>query len=198
MKKDQLTITLSKISKQRKIMARIEPINPKDATGKAKDLLDGVQEKFGKVPNIFKTMANSPAALEGFLQLHGALAGGVLSESFQEQIALCVSELNGCNYCLAAHTAMGKGVGLSEDETIASRQAISTDSKTQAGLLFARKIVSSQGSISDDDYNAVTQAGYSSKEIIEIVALVAKNIFANYFNHIAETAIDFPAAPSVG
>ena len=178
-------------------MTHIEPINPKDATGKAKDLLDGVQAKFGKAPNIFKTMANSPAALEGFLQLHGALAGGVLSESFQEQIALCVSEKNGCDYCLAAHTEMGKGAGLSEEEVIASRRGDSTDSKIQAGLKFARKIVSSQGWASDDNYNAVTQAGYSSEEIIEIIALVAKNIFANYFNHIAGTAIDFPAAPSL-
>lgn len=178
-------------------MARIEPISPKDATGKAKDLLDGVQAKFGKAPNIFKVMANSPAALEGFLQLHGALADGVLSESFQEQIALCVSQINNCNYCLAAHTAIGKGVGLSEDETLASRRGVSADSKTLAGLEFARKVVSSQGWVSDDDYNAVTQAGYSSEEIIEIVAQVAKNIFANYFNHLAETAIDFPAAPDL-
>ena len=178
-------------------MARIEPINPKDATGKARDLLDGVQEKFGKAPNIFKTMAHSPAALEGFLQLHGALAGGVLSESFQEQIALCVSEINSCNYCLAAHTAMGKGTGLSEEETIANRQGVSTDSKIQAGLEFAKQVVASQGWISDDNYNAVIQAGFSSEEIIEIIALVAKNIFANYFNHIAGTAIDFPAAPSL-
>ena len=178
----------------RKVMARIEPINPKDTTGKAKDLLDGVQVKFGKAPNIFKTMANSPAALEGFLRLHGALAGGVLSESFQEQVALCISEINDCNYCLAAHTAIGKGVGLSQEETIASRQGISTDSKTQVGLEFVRRIVSSQGWVSDDEYNAVTKAGYNSEEIIEIVALVAKSIFANYFNHIAGTAIDFPAA----
>jgi uncharacterized peroxidase-related enzyme len=178
-------------------MARIEPINPKDATGKAKDLLDGVKAKFGKAPNIFKTMAHSPAALEGFLQLHGALAGGVLSESFQEQIALCVSEVNSCNYCLAAHTAMGKGASLSEEETIASRQGVSTDSKTQAGLEFAMQVVASQGWVSDDNYNAVIQAGYNSEEIIEIIALVAKNLFANYFNHIAGTAVDFPAAPSL-
>ena len=178
-------------------MARIEPINPKDATGKAKELLDGVQAKFGKAPNLFKTLAHSPAALEGYLQLHGALAGGVLSESFQEQIALCVSEINGCTYCLAAHTAIGKGVGLSEEEVIASRQGGSTDSKTQAGLEFARQIVSSKGWVSEEDYNAIIQAGYSSEEIIEIVALVAKNLFANYFNHIAGTAIDFPAAPSL-
>ena len=143
-------------------------------------------------------MANSPAALEGFLQLHGALASGVLSESFQEQIALCVSEINSCNYCLAAHTALGKVIGPSEDETIASRKGVSADSKTQAGLVFARQIVSQRGWISDNDYNVVTQAGYSSEEIIEIIALVAKNLFANYFNHIAGTAIDFPAAPSVG
>jgi uncharacterized peroxidase-related enzyme len=178
-------------------MARIEPIDPKDATGKAKDLLDGVQAKFGKAPNIFKTMAHSPAALEGFLQLHGALAGGILSASFQEQVALCVSEVNGCNYCLAAHTAMGKGAGLSEEETIANRQGVSSDPKIHAGLEFARQIVSSKGWISDDDYNAAIKAGYSSEEIIEIIALVAKNLFANYFNHIAGTAIDFPAAPSI-
>jgi AhpD family alkylhydroperoxidase len=124
-------------------MARIEPINPKDTTGKAKDLLDGVQVNFGKAPNIFKTMANSPAALEGFLQLHGALAGVVLPESFQEQVALCVSEVNGCNYCLAAHTAIGKGVGLSKEEAIASREGISIDSNTQVGLEFVRQTVSS-------------------------------------------------------
>ena len=110
---------------------------------------------------------------------------------------LCVFDISGCNYCLGPHTAIGKGVGLSEDEVIASRQGVSTDSKTQAGLEFARQIVSSQGWVSDDDYNAVTQAGYSSEEIIEIVALVAKNIFANYFNHIAETKIDFPAVPNL-
>ncbi len=178
-------------------MARIEPLNPKEATGKAKELLDGVQAKFGKAPNIFKTMAQSPAALEGFLQLHGALAEGVLSQSFQEQIALCVSEINGCNYCLTAHTAIGKGTGLSEEEVLASRQGESTDPKTQAGLAFAGIVVANHGWVSDEDYNAVKQAGYSSEEIIEIIALVAKNIFANYFNHIAETAIDFPAVPSL-
>ena len=123
-------------------MARIEPINPENTTGKAKDLLDGVQVKFDKTPNIFKTMANSPAALEGFLQLHGALAGVVLPESFQEQVALCVSEITDCNYCLAAHSAIGKGVGLSKEEVIASREEISTDSKNQVGLEFVRQIVS--------------------------------------------------------
>lgn len=178
-------------------MPRIEPIQPEEATGKAKDLLDTVQAKFGKAPNIFKTMAQSPAAMEGFLQLHGALAGGVLSETFQEQIALCVSEINGCNYCLAAHTAIGKGAGLSEDEIIASRQGESADPKTKAGLEFARTIIASHGWVSEGDYNAVQQAGYNSEEIIEIIGQVAKNLFANYFNHIAETAIDFPAAPSL-
>ncbi len=178
-------------------MQRIEPIDPKEATGKAKDLLEAVQAKFGKAPNIFKTMAHSPAALEGFLQLHGTLAGGALSESFQEQIALCVSEINNCNYCLTAHTAMGKGTGLTENEIMSNRKGESTNSKTQAGLEFVRKVVSNNGWVSDEDYKAVQNAGFSAEEIIEMIALVAKNIFANYFNHIAGTAIDFPAVPSL-
>jgi AhpD family alkylhydroperoxidase len=108
-------------------------------------LLEGVQAQFGKVPNIFKTMINSSVVLDGFLQLHGALAGGVLSEAFQEQITLCVSEISGCNYCVAAHTAIGKGVEPSEEETISSKKRISINSKTQAGLEFFRQIKSNQG-----------------------------------------------------
>ena len=92
-------------------------------------MLEGVQSQFGKVANFFKTMANSPVALDGFLQLHGALAGGVLSEAFQEQVTLCISEISGCNYCLAGHTAIGKGVSLSEEETISSKKQISSPSK---------------------------------------------------------------------
>ena len=90
-------------------------------------------------------MVNSSVVLDGFLQLHGALARGVLSEAFQEQISLCVSEIIGCNYCLAAHTAIGKGVDPSEEETLFSKKWISVDSKTQAGLEFVRQIISNQG-----------------------------------------------------
>ena len=107
-------------------------------------MLEGVQAQFGKVPNIFKIMENSPVAIDGFLRLHGAFAGRVLSEAFQEQITLCVSEIIGCNYCLAAHTEIGKKVGFSEEETISSRKAKSTSSKTQAGLKFVRQIISNQ------------------------------------------------------
>jgi len=178
-------------------MPRIEPVNPEEATGKAKDILEGVQAKFGMVPNILATMAHSPAALTGYLQLQGALASGVLSASFREQIALIVSQTNGCNYCLAAHTAIGKGAGLSESEALASRQGESTDAKAQAGLQFARKIIDTRGWVSDDDYNAAKEAGYSSEEIIEIIGLIAQYIFANYFNHIVGTVSDFPAVPSL-
>jgi len=122
--------------------------------------------------DIFKTMENSPVAIDGFLRLYGAFAGRVLSEAFQEQITLCVSEISGCNYCLAAQTEIGKKVGLSEEETISSRKAKSTSSKTQAGLEFIRQIISNQSWISDHDYNAVKQAGSSSEEVIGIIALV--------------------------
>ena len=104
-------------------------------------------------------MENSPVAIDGFLRLHGALAGSVLSEAFQKQITLCVSEISGCNYCLAAHTEIGKKVGLSEEETISRRKGKSTSSKTQAGLEFVRQIISNQSWILDHEYNAVKQAG---------------------------------------
>jgi AhpD family alkylhydroperoxidase len=124
-------------------------------------------------------MANSPVALDGFLQLQGALVGGVLSEAFQEQVTvtLCISEISGCNYCLGAHTAIGKGVGLSEEETISSRKGRSADYKIQVGLEFVRKIIPNQGWVSDHDYNLVKQAGCSSEEVIEIIALV-ENTFS--------------------
>ena len=130
-------------------------------------------------------MVNSFIVLDSFLQLNGVLAGGVLSEVFQEQITLCVSEISGCNYCLGPHTAIGKGVGLSKEETISSRKGRSADYKTQAGLEFVRKIIPYQGWVSDHDYNVIKQAGCSSEEVIEIIALV-ENTYASTTSTISQ------------
>jgi len=173
-------------------MPRIEAIDPKEATGKARELLDGVKAKIGKAPNLMRTFANSPAALEGYLNFSGALGGGSLSAGLREQIALTVADANNCEYCLSAHTAIGKMVGLNENELVASRRATSTDARKDAALKFAHQIVVKRGEVSDGDVQAVRSAGYNDGEIVEIVANVALNIFTNYFNHVAQTVVDFP------
>ena len=173
-------------------MQRISAIDPTQATGKSKQLLDGVQAKLGITPNLMKTLATAPAALEAYLNFNGALSTGVLDAKFREQIALTVAQANACEYCLSAHSAIGKMVGLKPEEIESSRESRSTDSKRDAGLKFAQAIVVQRGELSDSAVENVRKAGYSDGEITEIVANVALNIFTNYFNHIARTDVDFP------
>ena len=173
-------------------MQRISAIDPTQATGKSKQLLDGVQAKLGITPNLMKTLATAPAALEAYLNFNGALSTGVLDAKFREQIALTVAQANSCEYCLSAHSAIGKMVGLKPEEIESSRESRSTDSKRDAGLKFAQAIIVQRGELSDSAVENVRKVGYSDGEITEIVANVALNIFTNYFNHIARTDVDFP------
>ncbi|MBY0506815.1 MAG: carboxymuconolactone decarboxylase family protein [Bryobacteraceae bacterium] len=173
-------------------MQRLTSVNPAEATGKAKQLLDGVQAKLGMTPNLMKTLATAPAALEAYLSFSGALGTGTLDAKLREQIALTVAQANACEYCLSAHSTIGKMVGLKPEEIAASRQAHSSDPKREAGLKFAQTVVVARGEVSDDALTLVRGAGYSDGEITEIVANVAINIFTNYFNHVARTDVDFP------
>jgi uncharacterized peroxidase-related enzyme len=173
-------------------MPRITPVQPADATGKAKQLLDGVQAKLGLTPNLAKTLATSPSALEGYLGLIGALAGGALDTKYREQIALAVAQANSCEYCLAAHTALGSLAGLQPDEILASRRAHAVDAKRDAGLKFAQTVVVNRGNVSDAAVSSIRAAGFTDGEITEIVANVALNIFTNYINLVAQTIVDFP------
>ena len=173
-------------------MTRIQPINYEQSTGKARELLDAVKAKLGRTPNMMKTMAQSPAVLEAYLNFSGAIGGGKLSARLREQIALISAEINGCGYCASAHTAIGKMVGLGEDAILAARNGNADDAKTDAALKFAGAVIINRGEVSDADLQAVKDAGFSDGEIGEIVANVALNIFTNYFNEIAKTDIDFP------
>ncbi len=173
-------------------MVKLIALDPTQATGKVRELLAQVQAQLGMVPNMMRTMANSPAVLEGYLSFSNALAGGVLSPQLREQIALAVAEINSCEYCLSAHAAIGKMVGLSERELTSGRQSFSDEPKIDAALKFARTTVVSQGQVTTDDLNRLRQAGYADAEIAELIANVILNIFTNYFNHIAQTEVDFP------
>ncbi len=173
-------------------MQRISKVNPAEATGKAKQLLDGVQAKLGMTPNLMKTLAAGPAALEAYLSFGAALGTGHLDAKFREQIALAVAQANSCEYCLSAHSAIGEMVGLKTEEIAASREAHSADAKRDAGLQFVQALVVQRGVVSDQALAQVKAAGFSDGDIAEIVANVAINIFTNYFNHVARTDVDFP------
>jgi len=173
-------------------MPRLRAVKTSEAKGKARELLEGVEESLGKAPNIMRTMANSPAVLEAYLAFNSALAKGSLSAKLREQIALAVGEANQCKYCLAAHTALGKMAGLGDAEIEDSRRGASSDGRTNAALGFARKVVRERGWVGDDDVATLRSAGFDDGAIAEIVATVAVNIFTNYLNHVAETAVDFP------
>jgi AhpD family alkylhydroperoxidase len=173
-------------------MAGIRQVNPAEARGRAKTLLDGVQERLGMTPNMMKIMAASPAVLGGYLSFRVALAKSALDARFRVQIALAVAQANNSEYCLACHTACARRMGLSEAEIEASRRSWSEDAKKDAGLKFARALVLFRGRVSDQAIGGMQAAGYSDAETVEIVANVAVEIFANYFNEVAGTEADFP------
>jgi len=173
-------------------MTRISAIDPKTATGRSKELLEAVRKATGTVPNMIRTMANSPAVLDAYLAAGKALSRGVLDNRFRQRIALAVSQANGCEYCLAAHSTLGKAAGLTPEEMIDARRGRAADDKTQAGLDFALELVKHRGHIADGDLSAARRAGYSDAEIAEIVGHVALTVLTNYFNLAAGTEVDFP------
>jgi len=157
-------------------------------------LLNVVKKQLGSAPNLFRLVANSPAALEGYVSLSGALAKGALPAATRERIALAVAEINGCDYCLSAHTYLGQHVAkLDAAEMAANRAGGSNDPHANAAVRFAAQVARARGHVSDADLAAVRSAGYDAAQIVEIVQHVALNTWTNYINEVAQTEIDFPA-----
>ena len=162
-------------------------------------LLEGVKKQLGVVPNLFRVIGNSPAALQGHLDLHGALSKGKLSAATRERIAIAVAELDGCDYCLSAHTYIGKNLlKLDDAELAANRDGTSKDPKADAAVRFATTVVRKRGRVNDDDIRAVKLAGYDDAAVVEIVQNVALNIWTNYLNEVAQTEVDFPVLNTRG
>ena len=156
-------------------------------------MLQAVKTQLGVAPNLFRLVANSPAALEGYLGLSAALAKATIPAATGERIALAVAEINGCDYCLSAHTYLGKHLAKLDDaEITANRSGASNDVKADAAVRFAAKVARNRGRVSDDDIRAVKTAGYTDAEVIEIILHVTLNTWTNYVNIVAETEIDFP------
>ncbi|WP_010188519.1 carboxymuconolactone decarboxylase family protein [Sphingomonas sp. PAMC 26605] len=167
------------------------------APAASQHMLEAVEKQLGVVPNMFRLVANSPAALEGYLALSGALAKGSIPAATGERIALAVAEINGCDYCLSAHTYLGKHVAKLDDaEITANRSGASNDLKADAAVRFAAKVARERGHVAEADVTALKAAGYDDAQVIEIVQHVALNTWTNYLNEVAKTDIDFPAVSS--
>jgi uncharacterized peroxidase-related enzyme len=175
-------------------MSRIPTPTTEQAPAKSQPLLAAVNKQLGTVPNMFRIIANSPAALEGYLGFSGALGHGALPAATRERIALAVAEVNGCDYCLSAHTYLGRNLAKLDDaEITANRNGASNDVKADAAVRFAAKIARQRGQVTEADIEAVRKAGYGDDAIVEVIAHVALNVFTNYVNEVLKTDIDFPA-----
>ncbi|WP_211240783.1 carboxymuconolactone decarboxylase family protein [Hamadaea tsunoensis] len=156
-----------------------------------------VRKQLGRVPNLYATMANGPAALDGYLAMRDKLAHGVLRLKVREQLALLVAQENGCDYCVAAHTFRGQKLHLTDEDLMRTRHAADTDPHTAAVLNLAREVMRTKGKVSDDFLAGTRAAGVTDAETAEVVAHVALNTLSNYFNHVARPELDFPAAPAL-
>lgn len=175
-------------------MSRINtPATIAEAPENSRELLEGVEKLLGSVPNMFRLIGNSPATLEGFLGLNGALGKGTISAATRERIALAIANYNGCDYCNSAHSFLAKNLAkLDEAEISANRSGRSTDARADAAVRFALKVARSRGRVENDDIAEVRDAGYSDAELLEIVGHVALNLLTNYINEVFETSVDFP------
>lgn len=173
-------------------MSRIAVPTRETAPAASQPMLDAVEKQLGVVPNSFRVLALSPAVLQGLLSLNGALAK-TLDLRTRERIAIAIAQSNDCDYCLSAHTYIGLNLAKIDAAEIAlNRNGASTDPKANAAVVFATKVNAAHGKVSDADLQAVRAAGFSDAQIVEIIAVVAENIFTNFINIVADTEIDFP------
>jgi uncharacterized peroxidase-related enzyme len=180
-------------------MARIQPVAKDKPQDTVRPLFEEIKAKMGGVvSNIFLTMAHSPGTLRGFLTLQDLGSKTSLGKRLQECINLFISEKNGCAYCLAAHSMIGKRfIGLSDEEVLMARKGKSEDPKIQALFDFIGAVIEKRGHLTDVEVAKFKSMGYSDENICDIVLLVAVNTFSNYFNNITEPDIDFPAAKAL-
>lgn len=176
-------------------MPRIQALDFDKSSGKAKTLLETIQATLGNTSNLVRTMANSPAVLEGYVSLCTALDHGALSPRMRERIALTVTQANDCQYCLAAHTAIARTVGLSEEAIADSRRADSPDRQEASTLQFVHRLLEEGGRVRDEDVARLRHTGMTDGEILEVVANVSMNLLTNYVTHVAATEVDFPPVP---
>ncbi|PBB23311.1 MULTISPECIES: carboxymuconolactone decarboxylase family protein [unclassified Mesorhizobium] len=173
-------------------MSRIAIPTREAAPTASQPILDAVNKQLGVVPGLFRLVSISPVALAGMTSLSGALTRA-LDVKTRERIALAVAQVNGCDYCLSAHTYLGLNLArISPEEIALNRKGKSSDSTADAAVHFAARVAETRGKVTDADIAAVKSAGFTEAQVIEIVAIVAENFLTNLINNVAETDIDFP------
>jgi uncharacterized peroxidase-related enzyme len=173
-------------------MSRIAIIENNTANAEQKTLLDAIHAQLGSVPNFLKVFANSPVALRAFLGLHGVANAGTLDALTRERIALALAQQNGCEYCVSAHTAIGRNTGLSAEEIAAARAGTSEDPQAAVAVKFARSLMENRGEVGALELAEVRSAGYSDSDIVEIITHVGLNFLTNVLGKASRVDIDFP------
>ena len=173
-------------------MPRIKALQNHELDAATAATLSDVSRKLGMVPNLFATLAHAPAALNGYLGLTETLAGGRLSAAQREIVALAVGQRNACQYCLSAHTLLGRNAGLSAQQIALARSGRADTALDTAIARFAAQLTEQRGRLSSADLQGLRQAGLDDGLMLEVVAQVALNVLTNYTNHVAGTEVDFP------
>lgn len=178
-------------------MPRLKVVAPEAATGEVKEIYQAVKSRWGVIPNLIQGFGTSPVILKAYTALDSIISEGRLSEAEREIVRLVVSEVNHCSYCVAAHTQAGKAAGLSNAELVAVREGSPSDSKHAALVSFVRQVVEKKGFVSDRQIEDFRQAGYDDEHIGEVITIIGQKTISNFFNHVHETEVDFPAAPEL-
>lgn len=173
-------------------MARINIVTAETANPEQKALYQAISAKLGMVPNFLKVFANSPAALKAFLGLHGIAGEGSLDAQTRERIALALAQQNSCEYCLSAHTAIGRKSGLDAAEMEANRAGSSRDEKAAIAVRFARSLMAHTGEVTTAELVEMREAGYSESDIVEVITHVGMNMLTNMLGKAGRVDIDFP------
>lgn len=172
-------------------MTRIN-LDTSKVPAKSQETLSQIHAAFGLTPNMFAAVANSPVALQSMWSFFGTLGGGRLNKKLAEKIAVAIANRNQCEYCLAAHTALGKAAGVSAEDMAAAQVGQSADLQTQAALAFALTVVANRAQVSDADFTLLRNADFDDGQIAELMSHIALNVFTNYINIAFDVPVDFP------
>jgi len=173
-------------------MSRIDIVSDETANTEQRTLLEAIQQQLGMVPNFLRVFAHSPEALRAFLGLHHIANNGSLDAATRERIALALAQKNECEYCLSAHSAIGRKAGLSNSEISANRAGSSQDSKAAVAVKFARALAEHHGEVTDAELSEMRESGFSEADIVEVITHVGMNVLTNILGKASRIEIDFP------